>query len=97
MGIMRANYTVFPISIRNSPAAVAHLLNQVGVDHVLVGPERVSQDLANEAIRLYKAQNPSARELNFSPIVEEGTLFLLRCIGFALIETTHCCCCSMAV
>ncbi|CCL99492.1 uncharacterized protein FIBRA_01510 [Fibroporia radiculosa] len=75
LGVIRANYTVFPISIRNSPAAVAHLLGQVGVDHVLVGLEQGSQDLANEAIALLKAQNPSAREPHLSPMFTYDDLY----------------------
>ncbi|KAH9934352.1 uncharacterized protein B0H18DRAFT_556620 [Fomitopsis serialis] len=50
MSIMRANYVAFPISPRNSPLAVAHLINKAGVSHVLVGQEPAMQDLASEAL-----------------------------------------------
>ena len=46
---MRANCVLFPISPRNSPAAVAHLLAETNVQHLLVGPEPVMQKLADSA------------------------------------------------
>lgn len=46
---MRANCVLFPISPRNSPAAVAHLLAETNVQHLLVGPEPVMQKLADAA------------------------------------------------
>lgn len=36
--------------MRNSPVAVAHLLNQVGVDHILVGREQPALDLLNASL-----------------------------------------------
>ncbi|CCM00767.1 uncharacterized protein FIBRA_02808 [Fibroporia radiculosa] len=68
MGIIRASFVAFPISVRNSPAAVAHLLNKVGVAHILVGREQSSQDLVQDAIAILKTQNTGAIEPCFSPI-----------------------------
>ncbi|KAI0691830.1 hypothetical protein BC835DRAFT_1278821 [Cytidiella melzeri] len=45
----RAGFILFPISPRNSPAAVAHLLTQVSADLVLVGSESSMQELAEAA------------------------------------------------
>ncbi|TCD61564.1 putative NRPS-like protein biosynthetic cluster [Steccherinum ochraceum] len=49
-GLMRANFVFFPISPRNSPAAVAHLLTQTSADHVLVGPQPAMQNLVKAAL-----------------------------------------------
>ncbi|KZT66436.1 hypothetical protein DAEQUDRAFT_739999 [Daedalea quercina L-15889] len=50
VSIIRANYVAFPISPRNSPSAVAHLLKQVGVSHILVAREQAIQRLLSEAL-----------------------------------------------
>jgi acyl-CoA synthetase (AMP-forming)/AMP-acid ligase II len=52
MGILRAGFTVFPISPRNSSKAVAHLLRQVNAEVILVGGEPALQTLANESFKL---------------------------------------------
>ncbi|EIN04867.1 acetyl-CoA synthetase-like protein [Punctularia strigosozonata HHB-11173 SS5] len=52
LGIMRAGCTVFPISPRNSPLALAHLLSTAGVDHVLLGFESAFSQLATAATSL---------------------------------------------
>ncbi|TCD63228.1 putative NRPS-like protein biosynthetic cluster [Steccherinum ochraceum] len=49
MGMLRLGHSVFIVSPRNSPAAVAHLLAEVGVTYLIVGPEegnRTSSKLA---------------------------------------------------
>ncbi|KZT01340.1 acetyl-CoA synthetase-like protein [Laetiporus sulphureus 93-53] len=76
MSIMRANCIAFPISPRNSPLAVAHLVSKTGVRHILVGREQATTDLANEAIQILKLQHPSVAlpELSPMPLLEE--LFL---------------------
>jgi hypothetical protein len=55
MGIIRAGYTVFPISHRNSAAAVAHLLSAKNVTHMLVGEEKSMQSLAKTALELMES------------------------------------------
>ncbi|KAJ7204502.1 hypothetical protein GGX14DRAFT_460740 [Mycena pura] len=57
---LRANYVAFPISPRNSPAAVAHLLNKVGVNYLLIGHDPAMQELANSTFEILKKQHPSA-------------------------------------
>ncbi|PCH42369.1 acetyl-CoA synthetase-like protein [Wolfiporia cocos MD-104 SS10] len=73
LGVMRASYAAFPISVRNSPAAVAHLLYQAGVRHVLVGQEQSSWDLARDALDILRIQHPSAGvpTLSTLPVFEE--------------------------
>ncbi|KAL5513471.1 hypothetical protein ACEPAH_3870 [Sanghuangporus vaninii] len=51
-GIFRSGYTIFPISPRNSPAAVAHLLQKGSVSHILIGAEPASQSLVSNALQL---------------------------------------------
>ncbi|PBK78299.1 acetyl-CoA synthetase-like protein [Armillaria solidipes] len=68
MSLLRANYVFFPISPRNSPVAVAHLLHKVGVQHILVGRDASMQDLANEALEILKSQYPSDTPPERSPI-----------------------------
>ncbi|EIW80018.1 acetyl-CoA synthetase-like protein [Coniophora puteana RWD-64-598 SS2] len=50
LAIQRAGCTPFPISPRNSPAAVAHLLANASVAHILVGPEESMQTLLSAAL-----------------------------------------------
>lgn len=42
---MRAGGVAFPVSPRNSPAAVAHLLTKTNSHDVFVSPDRAMQDL----------------------------------------------------
>ncbi|CCL99493.1 uncharacterized protein FIBRA_01511 [Fibroporia radiculosa] len=75
MGIIRASYSAFVISARNSPAAVAHLLNKVGVNYVLVGNQQASQDLAKEALRLFQSQNPASDVPGILPMPAYADLY----------------------
>ncbi|KAF9471438.1 acetyl-CoA synthetase-like protein [Pholiota conissans] len=54
MAIIRAGYIAFPISPRNSPSAVAHLISSVGVHYILVGNDQSMIDLANESLQSLK-------------------------------------------
>ncbi|KAH7912698.1 hypothetical protein BJ138DRAFT_1083028 [Hygrophoropsis aurantiaca] len=83
IGIMRANHIAFLISPRNSPTAVAHLLEKVGVDHILVGGEQVVQDLANDALDILRNQYSSARipELSAMFVFEELFLEQAQALG----------------
>ncbi|KAK7472181.1 hypothetical protein VKT23_000303 [Stygiomarasmius scandens] len=55
LSVMRANFILFPISPRNSPQAVAHLIDKVGVAHMLVGYDQSMQELMERAIEFLKA------------------------------------------
>lgn len=56
MAIMRSGCTVIPLSPRNSPAAVAHLVKSVGVRCIIVGREQSMSDLANESLHALKTE-----------------------------------------
>ena len=58
-GMLRANVPVVPIALLNSPAAVAHLLQETGAVSVLASDDDVTQTLANRAISLITNENPS--------------------------------------
>ena len=80
IGILRAACGVFPISVRNSPAAVAHLLTKMNITHLLVGPETPYQDLAAAAFQIMQKQEMpvpgTSTMLAFEDIVrEEGEAF----------------------
>ncbi|TFY54516.1 hypothetical protein EVJ58_g8816 [Rhodofomes roseus] len=68
MGAMRAGYTPFPISTRNSPAAVAYLLEKTNAQHVLVGLDQAMQDLARDAFEILKSQSQFATVPGTSPM-----------------------------
>jgi acyl-CoA synthetase (AMP-forming)/AMP-acid ligase II len=55
VGILRAGFSVFPISPRNSPEAIAHLLKKTGSNYLLVGGEPMLQKLATSALELFQA------------------------------------------
>ena len=55
VGILRAGFSVFPISTRNSPEAIAHLLKKTGTSHLLVGGEPMLQKLAGTSLELLRA------------------------------------------
>ncbi|KAH8110853.1 acetyl-CoA synthetase-like protein [Phellopilus nigrolimitatus] len=50
IGAMRAGWTIFPISIRNSPAAVTTLLTQTKTAHIFVSADSSMQHLADAAL-----------------------------------------------
>jgi acyl-CoA synthetase (AMP-forming)/AMP-acid ligase II len=58
-GILRAGYTVFPISPRNNPQAIAHLLKLTGAARLFVGRDDILQDLASAAINLLQTTEES--------------------------------------
>ena len=71
LGAERAGFTLFPISPRNSPAAVAHLLTQVNVDLILVGRESSMQDLANASFERLRASNVRVPQTAALPIFSD--------------------------
>ncbi|KAK0453913.1 hypothetical protein EV421DRAFT_2007167 [Armillaria borealis] len=76
MGLQRANYVIFPISPRNSAPAVAHLLHEVGVEHVLVGRDSSMQVLSRDALNILGSQYPSSDLPQLSPVPVFEDLFL---------------------
>ncbi|EKM51191.1 uncharacterized protein PHACADRAFT_263199 [Phanerochaete carnosa HHB-10118-sp] len=57
IGVQRAGFVAFPVSPRNSPAAVAHLLTKTGSEYLLVGPEPALQELAATALGIMRESN----------------------------------------
>ncbi|PIL34346.1 hypothetical protein GSI_03121 [Ganoderma sinense ZZ0214-1] len=51
IGILRSGCTAFPISTRNTAAAVADMLSRTGTTHLLVSPDVVTGDIADDALR----------------------------------------------
>ncbi|KAF8161947.1 hypothetical protein K438DRAFT_1909851 [Mycena galopus ATCC 62051] len=76
MSCMRANYIVFPISPRNSPSAVAHLVDKVGVKHILVGQEPAMMDLATTALNILKSDYPQRKSPDLSRVPLFEDIFL---------------------
>ncbi|THU97218.1 acetyl-CoA synthetase-like protein [Dendrothele bispora CBS 962.96] len=54
--VMRANFVLFPISPRNSPQAVAHLIQKVGVKHMLVGFDQGIQELMERSVEFLRTE-----------------------------------------
>lgn len=76
VAVQRADCTVFVISPRNSPAAVAHLLNKIEVDHLLVGRELTMKDLVSESLALLKTDYPHVKIPELSPMFTYEDLYL---------------------
>ena len=54
LGVLRAGHTAFPISSRNSAAAVVDLLSKTGCSHVFVSPDPRIRDLAGEVLTIVR-------------------------------------------
>lgn len=84
IAIMRAGLPVFPISPRNSAIALAQLLKNADVGHVLVGGEPAMQELVASAFQFLKESEVPLPTTSRMPIFEDlylrgttGTLELL--------------------
>jgi acyl-CoA synthetase (AMP-forming)/AMP-acid ligase II len=71
LGILRAGFTVFPVSPRNSPEAVAHLLKKTGANHLLVGGEPMLHELAMASLELLRADGHPGIPLSNMPNFED--------------------------
>ncbi|KAJ7670303.1 hypothetical protein B0H17DRAFT_202349 [Mycena rosella] len=69
-GALRAGCIVFPLSTRNSDAAIAHLIAESGVKYLLVSPDGHMQDLARKAKALLHSRNVAVEILPI-PTYEE--------------------------
>ncbi|TFY80855.1 hypothetical protein EWM64_g3157 [Hericium alpestre] len=68
VGILRAGFTVFPISPRNSPEAIAHLLKKTNARHLLVGGEPILQKLSAATLQLLAKDEEAKLDLTVSPM-----------------------------
>jgi acyl-CoA synthetase (AMP-forming)/AMP-acid ligase II len=71
VGIMRAGLAVFPISPRNSPEAVAHLLKKSAARHLMVGGEPMLQKLADSSLELLRADGHPETPVSNMPQFED--------------------------
>jgi len=76
LSVMRANYVLFPISPRNSAPAVAHLIAQVKVAHILLGRDASMHELLKDAFENLKTQYPQAPLPDVSPIPTFDDLYI---------------------
>ncbi|EPQ51233.1 acetyl-CoA synthetase-like protein [Gloeophyllum trabeum ATCC 11539] len=58
LGVIHAGHVAFPISPRNSPAALAHLLVEAQVTVLLIGREKPLKGLADAGLSELASQNP---------------------------------------
>lgn len=74
IGVMRAGYTPFLLSPRNSAAATAHLLADTQAEHILLGRDQPLQDLAAEALQILQG-DPKYSDLPKLPTTSLVPLF----------------------
>lgn len=60
---MRAGYTIFLISTRNAPAAVADMLERTGAGHVIVSSDSFMRGVAKEALSSLSANDKHIIEI----------------------------------
>lgn len=70
-GGLRSGCPIFPISTRNSPGAIAHLLAKTQPSHILVGPEKAWQELAAASLKLLEENNSSIPCVSTMPVFED--------------------------
>lgn len=71
LAIIRAGYVCFPISVRNSANAVAHLIAKTGVDLLIVGPETSYQQLATSTMKLLADTGKIIPQLAIMPVYQD--------------------------
>lgn len=72
VGVLRAGYAVFPISPRNNPAAIAHLLKQTGAARLFVSSDPALQGLASTSIQLLQTnEEPHSVQIYEMPVFED--------------------------
>lgn len=70
-GIIRAGYIPFPLSPRNSPAAIAHLLAKTGVTHMFVSEDPSMQGLSAGSLKVLAGQGGQRVERLPTPFFDE--------------------------
>lgn len=76
VGVIRAGCVPFLISPRNSAAAVARLVADTGTCHILLGHDQPIQDLASEALSIFKndpkhRSPPALPEVSLVPLFDD--------------------------
>ncbi|GJE98661.1 acetyl-CoA synthetase-like protein [Phanerochaete sordida] len=72
-GMLRAGVTVAPIALVNSPAAIAHLLQETSATHVIVSEDTPARKLVDTAFELIA--NAGARPPAVIPMLRFGDIF----------------------
>jgi len=74
LAIMRLGFVPFPISIRNSPASVAHLIRRTHVIQMFVSPDPAMQRLWAESQELLEVEieMETLPMVQFADISDEG-------------------------
>ncbi|EIW79977.1 acetyl-CoA synthetase-like protein [Coniophora puteana RWD-64-598 SS2] len=70
LSCLRCNFIPFPISPRNSPLAVAHLIERAKIDYVLVGREKSMQDLIQQALDITREKYPQVTPPEALPMLQ---------------------------
>lgn len=70
-GVMRAGYIPFPISPRNSPAAIAHLLSKTNATHIFVSEDPSMQGLSAGSLKVLAAQGGQEVQRITTPFFDE--------------------------
>ncbi|TFK37074.1 hypothetical protein BDQ12DRAFT_221196 [Crucibulum laeve] len=75
VGILRAGFQAFPISPRNSPAGIAHLLHATHATHIIMSHDPGIQRLASAACAQRKASGMAAPPVQAIPLPTFEYLF----------------------
>lgn len=70
-GIIRAGYVPFPLSPRNSPAAIAHLLSKTECTHIFVSEDPSMQGLSAGSLKVLAGQGGHSVERIPVPFFDE--------------------------
>ncbi|EIW79995.1 acetyl-CoA synthetase-like protein [Coniophora puteana RWD-64-598 SS2] len=70
LSCLRCNFVPFPISPRNSPLAVAHLVERAQIEYVLVGREKSMQDLIQHALDITRSKYPQVTPPEVLPMLQ---------------------------
>ena len=85
LAVIRAGYTAFPISTRNSVPAIVHLLTKTNLDHLIVGPEESYQRHVREVFAAMEKQGLRVPFISTTPLF--GDIYRDE-TGFALLPDT---------
>ncbi|KAI0314888.1 hypothetical protein OF83DRAFT_1165029 [Amylostereum chailletii] len=92
VGILRAGFAAFLVSPRNSPEAIAHLLKDSGVCHLLIEGTPIVEQTAEEALQLLSADTtriPCSRMPVFESLYAKEVL-ILHSSGMSIAHISKC-------
>ena len=68
---MRIGLAPFPISPRNSPAAIAHLITNIHARYLLIGAEQTIQELASHVFKIMDESGAQLPHVTIMPAFED--------------------------